>query len=202
MNTQYEKYINSTKWAGVRSRYWAEYGKSCKRCKSTKSLHVHHHTYARFTSELMSDLVGLCATCHELVHQEYNNRKDKKESLTAVTEKVVGVPLLSIPKKKVRKSKNISFVLNSVEAIEEYILCHRDPRIPVIWKSFETRNLIPKEYRTGTKIQEASKAVFKANLPHSKTVIKEVCVLHAKYLNMLTLDRVPAALHTGRSHSA
>jgi 5-methylcytosine-specific restriction endonuclease McrA len=44
----------------------------CQACGNRKPpLHVHHKTYERFGKELLTDLVGLCDTCHKKVHADH-----------------------------------------------------------------------------------------------------------------------------------
>jgi len=44
----------------------------CQACGTQKgSLHVHHVTYVRFGKEALTDLRGLCDTCHKKVHETH-----------------------------------------------------------------------------------------------------------------------------------
>lgn len=87
-SSSYLAYMNSSKWKRKKQVYWKKYGRSCKRCGVTKNLHLHHRTYERFTKELMVDLVGLCASCHDLVHSYH--RDNDNISLSQCTEIVIG----------------------------------------------------------------------------------------------------------------
>jgi 5-methylcytosine-specific restriction endonuclease McrA len=63
--------------------YWTKYGRFCKACGSKKNLHVHHVTYERFGNELLTDLLGLCYTCHKGVHELH--RKTGRRDLRRAT---------------------------------------------------------------------------------------------------------------------
>lgn len=103
----YHDYINSPQWAAIRQAYLIEYGRDCKRCgKIASVIEVHHHVYYRFGGrELMSDLVGLCLPCHELVH-EFHRRQKPGYSLTRATEKVCGIKLVRVRKKPLPRQPN------------------------------------------------------------------------------------------------
>lgn len=55
------------------SAYWSYNGRVCKACGSNHRLAVHHLSYKNFGNEPMSDLMGLCHSCHIQVHK--NHRK-------------------------------------------------------------------------------------------------------------------------------
>ncbi len=89
----YADYIQSKAWAKKRAQYWSKAGRSCKKvgCGTSRDLHVHHHTYDRLGEELMSDLVGLCHSHHDEVHNFH--KKNRHLSLTEATERIVGIKL-------------------------------------------------------------------------------------------------------------
>jgi 5-methylcytosine-specific restriction endonuclease McrA len=84
---EYRTYIKSPKWKLVCQRYWHTYGKKCQACGSRQKLHVHHKSYDRFGRELLTDLTGLCDTCHRAVHSIH--RANRRISLRLVTERYV-----------------------------------------------------------------------------------------------------------------
>lgn len=104
--TPYSTYIHSPEWAAKREKFWNLNGRACQvpGCAALV-LHVHHHTYRRLGTELMSDLVGLCQIHHKQVHAHYEeDRKDLRErarregkpALTLATEDVTGLTLTCV----------------------------------------------------------------------------------------------------------
>lgn len=71
LTADYHAYIQSPAWAKKRAQYWATVERCCQACRLTQDLHVHHMTYDRFKNEHLSDLIGLCQYCHELVHAHH-----------------------------------------------------------------------------------------------------------------------------------
>ena len=83
----YSLFIVSAEWRQIRVRFWAKQGRFCAACGSTENLHVHHKTYERLGgNELLTDLVGLCASCHGDVHDLH---RAEGGSLQALTEELV-----------------------------------------------------------------------------------------------------------------
>jgi len=71
----YQAYIRSGQWQQKAYKYKKKIAKqrkdkraTCRLCSSFGPLDVHHLTYARLGNELMGDLLGLCRSCHTLVH--------------------------------------------------------------------------------------------------------------------------------------
>lgn len=69
-NEQKQEYLSSPKWAILRAQTVVRDGYSCQCCGATHSLEVHHITYERLGNETPSDLVILCRSCHQLVHNK------------------------------------------------------------------------------------------------------------------------------------
>lgn len=66
----YSRYIASPEWAAKRQQALKAHGTFCRGCGRNKvTLHVHHRTYERLGAEDMADLVTLCDSCHNGVHQ-------------------------------------------------------------------------------------------------------------------------------------
>ena len=63
----YRDYLRSSHWRRLRKRL--DQPKVCATCDSADRLHLHHRTYERLGAEEPSDLVWLCADCHDLLHQ-------------------------------------------------------------------------------------------------------------------------------------
>ncbi len=80
----YTDYIKSQKWQLKRQQYFARYGKRCQACGTFKGpIHVHHMDYSRLGREYLTDLCGLCITCHREVTAIY--RKNRRRGLRRVT---------------------------------------------------------------------------------------------------------------------
>jgi hypothetical protein len=64
----YETYLKTRHWEGVRdrcNRYWHD---RCAFCYSKDNIEVHHRTYERRGCEWDSDVVSLCNACHAKHH--------------------------------------------------------------------------------------------------------------------------------------
>lgn len=69
----YHEYLTSPEWAEIRTAKLEEAEYRCQVCNvqnlfGGKALNVHHRTYERIFHELLTDLVVLCADCHEIFH--------------------------------------------------------------------------------------------------------------------------------------
>jgi 5-methylcytosine-specific restriction endonuclease McrA len=64
----YADYLQTPEWQEARKSALKRAGFKCQTCSSGGNLHVHHRTYARRGCELNSDLIVLCAGCHQLFH--------------------------------------------------------------------------------------------------------------------------------------
>lgn len=75
-STEYTKYIASDRWAAIREKAFAHYGRSCCLCGSADNLHVHHRRYPQvYGEETMQDLTVLCSKCHDAFHAAQKLRK-------------------------------------------------------------------------------------------------------------------------------
>jgi hypothetical protein len=68
LNAEYESYLKSQDWQGVRTRALVRASDVCQCCNHFPATQVHHITYARIGSELDEDLMAVCAFCHDLLH--------------------------------------------------------------------------------------------------------------------------------------
>ena len=67
----YDKYLDSKAWAETRKKLFKQMGRQCICGKPATQ--VHHKTYVNIGKEnLLTDLVGLCHSCHEGHHQSRN----------------------------------------------------------------------------------------------------------------------------------
>lgn len=65
---KYQVYIKSPQWRQKCKEAYSVYGRKCRKCLSTKSLHMHHRTYKHLYRERLEDLVPLCKRCHKALH--------------------------------------------------------------------------------------------------------------------------------------
>lgn len=70
----YESYIGSETWRRRRARWLSANGRWCRGCGRTEDIRLHHKTYDRMGRELNTDLVALCTTCHQAVHDYHQTR--------------------------------------------------------------------------------------------------------------------------------
>lgn len=76
--------MKSDKWKRKRQAYFAKYGKRCQACGTGAGpIHVHHMDYTRLGKEYLTDLCGLCVSCHREVTAIY--RKNRRRGLRRVT---------------------------------------------------------------------------------------------------------------------
>lgn len=65
----YASYLRSPHWVSFRARWYRRMGKPpCSRCHKPAALELHHRTYNRLGYERVSDVVGLCRSCHAKTH--------------------------------------------------------------------------------------------------------------------------------------
>lgn len=64
----YEIYLKSEEWANRRRAYFHKHGTKCCVCNKEHSVQLHHLNYIRLGYEKDSDLICLCAECHNLLH--------------------------------------------------------------------------------------------------------------------------------------
>jgi 5-methylcytosine-specific restriction endonuclease McrA len=65
---RYHRHMASEEWADLRRRVFARCKGLCEGCGERRAVQVHHLTYARLGDEMLFDLVAMCMTCHEKIH--------------------------------------------------------------------------------------------------------------------------------------
>ncbi|MDF1599690.1 hypothetical protein PZ895_07860 [Mesorhizobium sp. YIM 152430] len=65
----YQEYLRTPEWAARRKDALRRARFHCQTCAGGGQLHVHHRTYVRRGAEHSSDLIVLCADCHDLFHK-------------------------------------------------------------------------------------------------------------------------------------
>lgn len=65
----YRDYLQTPEWKATREQALKRARYCCQTCASGGELHVHHRTYVRRGEEYSSDLIVLCADCHQIFHE-------------------------------------------------------------------------------------------------------------------------------------
>lgn len=65
----YQKYLKSEYWQGIREQVYECDSHRCRLCNSEKDLHVHHRTYEFLEDEKLEELITLCKRCHNIFHK-------------------------------------------------------------------------------------------------------------------------------------
>jgi len=68
LEAEYEAYLRSAVWRERRNAILARASGRCELCEISDAVQVHHLTYIRLGSELLTDLLAVCANCHESLH--------------------------------------------------------------------------------------------------------------------------------------
>lgn len=69
---RYSDYLETHHWKAKAAEARNKAGNRCSVCNSNGMLHAHHRTYENLGNEHPSDIICLCAECHNLFH---DNRK-------------------------------------------------------------------------------------------------------------------------------
>lgn len=73
--TQYNIYLNSSKWKLKRQKVLERDGYKCQACFTRKATEVHHKSYEFVYNEPLFDLVSVCKPCHEKI--EFLKKQNK-----------------------------------------------------------------------------------------------------------------------------
>lgn len=65
---EYDDYLRSERWQALRAKIVARAGGKCEGCLSAYAEHVHHLSYAHRGNEFAFELLAVCQTCHERLH--------------------------------------------------------------------------------------------------------------------------------------
>ena len=80
---KYQKYLNSKYWKRLKSKYYEIRPKKCSVCGNSYP-ELHHLSYKNLRKESSSDLVPVCRTCHQNIHNSlYGYKKSLKNSALA-----------------------------------------------------------------------------------------------------------------------
>lgn len=69
---EHKAYIQTKKWKCIRKEVLKRDGGKCVVCGSKSKLEIHHITYENWKNENLDELVTLCKTCHNAVHDIYS----------------------------------------------------------------------------------------------------------------------------------
>jgi len=64
----YHDYLKTHEWHTLRQQVLLRDAYSCRICACPDNLEVHHRSYKRRGEESLSDLIVLCADCHQSFH--------------------------------------------------------------------------------------------------------------------------------------
>lgn len=68
--SKYTLYLNSDDWKNKRSLVLKRDNNICQACLTNAANQVHHLTYERVFNEPLFDLVSICNTCHDKIHNK------------------------------------------------------------------------------------------------------------------------------------
>lgn len=75
-------YLTSTVWKNKRNQRLFYDNYACSNCSAASNLEVHHISYSRVPNEPLSDLVTLCRSCHQRVHDRLGYPKSYEDYMT------------------------------------------------------------------------------------------------------------------------
>jgi len=83
--TSYDEYLASDHWQTTRSGFWKRNkSRRCRGC-GERATQIHHVTYKRLGAEKPYDLVAVCRSCHEAVHEsEIPNGRLRRTTFTTL----------------------------------------------------------------------------------------------------------------------
>lgn len=116
---EYQEYLRSEHWKGVKAQFKKRGIHKCYVCETKWPLELHHISYARLYREKRSDLIYLCAACHQEAHDFLRVTKGKNASLFNVAKILRGIWLKKnekgIMSVKPSKTGNKRIMINVVE---------------------------------------------------------------------------------------
>ncbi len=71
-------HLQSDYWHNLKQTRLAMANQACEHCGTMGNLHLHHISYANLGREGVEDVVILCATCHQAVHDAAEHLGDYK----------------------------------------------------------------------------------------------------------------------------
>lgn len=85
---EYQKYLKTEHWKNL--SLWRKYAVDyrCEKCGRKKELNVHHLNYDHLYSEMFSDLIVVCKSCHTNIFHAENEMQSNIAQLVADLTKV------------------------------------------------------------------------------------------------------------------
>lgn len=80
-NPEYAAYLRTETWERKRDAVFERDNGVCQGCLEESIEHVHHMTYANLYDELLFQLIGLCANCHNKVHWIKKANREVRDDL-------------------------------------------------------------------------------------------------------------------------
>lgn len=85
----YNDYLKSEHWKDLRARYFkSKLPRTCKICESSR-VELHHRSYKRLGHERLDDLIPLCRTHHQALHDWFKLKQQgpigNKDNLFYIT---------------------------------------------------------------------------------------------------------------------
>ncbi len=65
----YNQYLASTHWQNKRAVVLSRDNYMCRYCEKSKATQVHHLSYANLGNESEFELISVCYSCHQLIHE-------------------------------------------------------------------------------------------------------------------------------------
>lgn len=69
--------MKSRVWRSLRSKVLRRDSYLCQSCSNDQELEVHHISYKNFGNESLSELVTVCRTCHQSIHDQLGYEHNK-----------------------------------------------------------------------------------------------------------------------------
>lgn len=107
----HREYLKSATWQDIRKQILERDNYTCK-CGNTAQ-DVHHKHYKRWGNEKLSDLISLCRTCHESLHQA---KKGTKNNSSIGTRAILGY-LNNKQKENIKNKFNFKYQFELENAI-------------------------------------------------------------------------------------
>lgn len=63
----YKEYLSTPEWKRFRQRAIKHYGRKCYLCAKKCNPDIHHNNRDRLGKEILSDVIPLCRSCHDIV---------------------------------------------------------------------------------------------------------------------------------------
>lgn len=101
----YQEYLNSDLWKGIRRKVFSKYGSKCKICENEARV-VHHKGYGKniLLGLMLEPLIPLCHSCHTKI--EFHDNGNKR-SLTEANGFLTKILQSSKPCEQVKKLKGL-----------------------------------------------------------------------------------------------